>query len=168
MAVTVKEKKEFIRWFLKRHKLKRRECVWILNYLLGHEHLLQNVHFTKSIANCPRSIGISTEETGYTAPFVYYKNGGKSQDVEKAFLDLRLQPDEKMYVAIYYPNRETCSYYSSVFEENPYSPDYKIVISDEISDETESLMDEIIRVASRTSLLNEIDKALDNGDKERF
>jgi len=40
-SVSVMEKKEFVRWFLKRYQMKRRECVWILNYLLSHLLLSQ-------------------------------------------------------------------------------------------------------------------------------
>ena len=47
--IPVAAKKDFVRWFLKQYKLKRRECVWILNYLLSHDHLLHNVHFMKHI-----------------------------------------------------------------------------------------------------------------------
>ena len=59
--IPVAAKKDFVRWFLKRYKLKRRECVWILNYLLSHEHLLQNVHFTDEAHYCPRAMVMSVQ-----------------------------------------------------------------------------------------------------------
>lgn len=39
--VSVNEKKDFIRWFLNHYQLKRRECVWILNYLMSHDQLMK-------------------------------------------------------------------------------------------------------------------------------
>ncbi|EOR23584.1 hypothetical protein A499_12046 [Niallia nealsonii AAU1] len=39
--VSVNEKKDFIRWFLNHYQLKRRECVWILNYLMSHDQLME-------------------------------------------------------------------------------------------------------------------------------
>jgi len=36
-SISNKDKKTFVRWFLKRFDLKRRECVWILNYIVGHD-----------------------------------------------------------------------------------------------------------------------------------
>lgn len=42
--VSVNEKKDFIRWFLNHYQLKRRECVWILNYLMSHDSLMEKVH----------------------------------------------------------------------------------------------------------------------------
>ena len=69
--VPVAAKKDFVRWFLKRYKLKRRECVWILNYLLSHEQLLQNVHFTDEAHYCPRAMVISYDEIGkYSVSFL--------------------------------------------------------------------------------------------------
>lgn len=38
--VSVNEK-DFIRWFLNHYQLKRRECVWILNYLMSHDSLME-------------------------------------------------------------------------------------------------------------------------------
>ena len=69
--IPVAAKKDFVRWFLKRYKLKRRECVWILNYLLSHEHLLQNVHFTDEAHYCPRAMVMSTTGIGeYPIPLL--------------------------------------------------------------------------------------------------
>ena len=42
--ISVNEKKEFVRWFLNNYQLKRRECVWILNYLMSHDQLMEKVH----------------------------------------------------------------------------------------------------------------------------
>lgn len=49
--VSVEEKKEFIQWFLKQFKLKKRECVWILDYLRKNDHLLHNIHFVDNVVD---------------------------------------------------------------------------------------------------------------------
>ena len=54
--VSVNEKKDFIRWFLNHYQLKRRECVWILNYLISHDQLMEKVHFVEQAQYCPRGI----------------------------------------------------------------------------------------------------------------
>lgn len=46
-SVPIVDKKNFVRWFLKNFQLKRRECVWILNYLLSNDELLENIHFVE-------------------------------------------------------------------------------------------------------------------------
>ena len=55
-SVPLNEKKTFIRWFLKNFQLKRREGVWILNYLLSNDDLLEHVHFVDEAHYCPRAI----------------------------------------------------------------------------------------------------------------
>ena len=98
-SVSVMEKKEFVRWFLKRYQMKRRECVWILNYLLSHDDLLQKVHFVEEAHYCPRAMVMSvTESTG--VPFRFYKGNLMTADAEKSFHDLRLHPNEDMYIQL--------------------------------------------------------------------
>ena len=58
--VSVNEKKDFIRWFLNHYQLKRRECVWILNYLMSHDQLMEKVHFVEQAQYCPRGIIMSS------------------------------------------------------------------------------------------------------------
>ena len=62
-SVPVVDKKAFVRWFLKNYQLKRRECVWILNYLLSNDELLKHIHFVDEAHYCPRAIVMSTVET---------------------------------------------------------------------------------------------------------
>ena len=45
--VTVNEKKVFLRWFLNHFQLKRREAVWILNFLMSNDQLMEKVHFVE-------------------------------------------------------------------------------------------------------------------------
>ena len=71
--VSVNEKKEFIRWFLNNYQLKRRECVWILNYLLSHDQLMEKVHFVEHAEYCPRGIVMSTQCVD-DVPFRFYKD----------------------------------------------------------------------------------------------
>ena len=54
--VSVNEKKDFVKWFLNNYQLKQRECVWILNYLMSHDHLMHTVHFVEHAKYCPRGL----------------------------------------------------------------------------------------------------------------
>lgn len=164
--VSVAAKKEFVRWFLKRYKLKRRECVWILNYLLGHEKLLQNIHFTDEAHYCPRAMVISTTESG-SIPFRFYKQNLMTADTEKSFHDLRLYEDEKMYIQLNFPNSHACPNYASVREENPFLPDY-LQVSETDRWIAERLAEESIATINKEMLKKGIDEALDLNDKEEF
>jgi uncharacterized protein YpiB (UPF0302 family) len=164
--IPVAAKKEFVRWFLKRYKMKRRECVWILNYLLSHEHLLQNVHFTDEAHYCPRAMVMST--TGSESiPFRFYKGNLMTADAEKSFHDLRLHPDEKMFIQLNFPNNHSCPQYASVREENPFLPAY-LQVSDNDRKIAEMLLAESVASMTEEMLRKGVDEALDTNDKERF
>src|SRR6185437_1527823 len=142
--IPVAAKKDFVRWFLKRYKLKRRECVWILNYLLSHEHLLQNVHFTDEAHYCPRAMVMST--TGSESiPFRFYRGNIMTADAEKSFHDLRLHPDEAMYIQLNFPKVPPSREYLTVLEENPYMPNYL-----QISESDRQLAEEILKDSMKT------------------
>ncbi|WP_339250006.1 ReoY family proteolytic degradation factor [Sporosarcina sp. FSL W8-0480] len=164
--VPVAAKKDFVRWFLKRYKLKRRECVWILNYLLSHEQLLQNVHFTDEVHYCPRAMVISTINSE-SIPFRFYKGNLMTADAEKSFHDLRLHPDEKMYIQLNFPNSNTCPHYASVREENPFLP-AELQVSARDRKIAEKLLEESVASMSLDLLMKRVDEALDANDRERF
>ena len=164
--IPVAAKKDFVRWFLKRYKLKRRECVWILNYLLSHEHLLQNVHFTDEAHYCPRAMVMSTMGSE-SIPFRFYKGNLMTADAEKSFHDLRLHPDDKMYVQLNFPNHHLCPEYASVREENPFLPTY-LQVGDNDRKIAEILLAESMASMTEKMLMRGVDEALDTNDKERF
>lgn len=164
--VPVAAKKDFVRWFLKRYKLKRRECVWILNYLLSHEALLKNVHFTDEAHYCPRAMVISTTKSE-SIPFRFYKGNLMTADAEKSFHDLRLHEDEKMYIQLNFPDSNTCPHYASVREENPFLPSY-LQVSETDRRIAQQLVEESIISMTEEVLRKSIDEALDTNDRERF
>lgn len=164
--VPVTAKKDFLRWFLKRYKLKRRECVWILNYLLSNEHLLTNVHFTDEVHHCPRAMIISTTEVD-DVPFRFHKGTLMTADAEKSFHDLRLHRDQDMFIQLNFKNSNTSPEYAGVAEENPYLP---VDLQKKKSDQqvAEKLLEESFTSTTNDMLLKKIDEALDTGDRELF
>lgn len=164
--VSVAAKKDFVRWFLKRYKLKRRECVWILNYLLSHEQLLKNIHFTDEAHYCPRAMVMSSTESE-SIPFRFYKGNIMTADAEKSFHDLRLYKNEKMYIQLNFPNSHTCPNYASVREENPFLPD-ALQVSETDRWIAKRLAEESITSMNEELLKKGIDEALDRDDKETF
>jgi uncharacterized protein YpiB (UPF0302 family) len=165
-SVSVMEKKEFVRWFLKRYQMKRRECVWILNYLLSHDDLLQKVHFVEEAHYCPRAMVMSvTESTG--VPFRFYKGNLMTADAEKSFHDLRLHPNEDMFIQLNFPLVPPSSEYLAVLEENPFMPKYL-----HINDKDRLIAEEVLKNSMNSfreeNILRQIDEALDTNNKEKF
>ncbi|MEE1132712.1 MAG: ReoY family proteolytic degradation factor [Caryophanon sp.] len=164
--VSVDEKRVFVEWFLRNHQLKRRECVWILNYLLSDEAILERVHFTDEAHYCPRAMVMSTTDTP-GIPFRFYKGNIMTSDAEKSFHDLRLHDDEAIYIQLNFQNVPPSTEYLAVLEENPYMPQSRQSNQhDRIV--AEQLVNESLHHFQEEKLLVEIDEALDRGDKNRF
>lgn len=166
MTVTVDEKKEFLRWFLKKYQMKRRECVWILNYLISHESLLKNVHFVEESHYCPRAMIMSTIESS-GIPFRFYKGSIMTADAEKSFHDLRLNTEEGLYISLNFRDSFKHKEYIAVLEENSYFPNV-LNLSAEDKNLVESIIDNSIRNFQLKKIEDKIDIALDKKDKKEF
>lgn len=146
--------------------MKRRECIWILNYMIGHEHLLEKTHFVEDAHYCPRAMIMSTTESK-EAPFRFYKGSLMTADAEKSFHDLRLHPDEDLYIQLNFNACPPSAEYLSVLEENPYVPE-EASISEADRETAEVLMTEALMTFQKEALLKQIDEALDANDQQTF
>ncbi|WP_026694833.1 ReoY family proteolytic degradation factor [Peribacillus kribbensis] len=164
--VSVNEKKEFIRWFLNHYQLKRRECVWILNYLISHDQLMKKVHFVEQANLCPRGLIMSTHCVD-EAPFRFYKANIMTTDAEKSFHDIRLNRDEEIYIQLNFRAAYSSHQYAAVLEENPFMP--KNSLSNE-KDKilAEQFLETSLAMFQRDKLMELIDRALDQQNEEEF
>ena len=164
--ISVGEKKQFVRWFLQSYKMKRRECIWILNYMLSNEELLEKTHFVEEAHYCPRAMVMSSTESK-EIPFRFYKGNLMTADAEKSFHDLRLHPELDLYVQLNFPNRPPSPLYMSVLEENPYMPQY-LSVSDTDRQIAEQLLEESLSAFQEETILKQIDEALDRNERDKF
>ncbi|WP_077213791.1 ReoY family proteolytic degradation factor [Bacillus dakarensis] len=164
--VSVNEKKDFIRWFLNHYQLKRRECVWILNYLMSHDQLMEKVHFVEQAQYCPRGLVMSTHCVD-EVPFRFYKENVMTTDAEKSFHDIRLNRDEDIFIQLNFHASNQAHQYAAVLEENPYMPK-SLQISDKDRLIAEKFLSTSLENYQREKLLRLIDEALDNNDEESF
>ncbi|MBS4191026.1 YpiB family protein [Bacillus sp. FJAT-49705] len=164
--VSVNEKKDFIRWFLNHYQLKRRECVWILNYLMSHDQLMEKVHFVEQAQYCPKGLIMSThcvEEV----PFRFYKENVMTTDAEKSFHDIRLNREEDIFIQLNFHASNKAHQYAAVLEENPFMPN-RIEISEKDKIVAERFLNDSIKKFQKESLLKKIDEALDKHDENSF
>jgi uncharacterized protein YpiB (UPF0302 family) len=164
--VSINEKKEFIRWFLNHYQLKRRESVWILNYLMSHDQLMEKVHFVEEAHLCPRGIIMSTHCVD-NVPFRFYKDNIMTTDAEKSFHDIRLNREEDIYIQLNFKKSQLSYQYAAVLEENPYMPK-DLHINETDRQMAEKLLEKSMKDFKRNKLREEIDKALDEKDYSRF
>ncbi|WP_110927622.1 ReoY family proteolytic degradation factor [Bacillus massiliglaciei] len=164
--VSVNEKKDFIRWFLNHYQLKRRECVWILNYLMSHDQLMKKVHFVENAQFCPRGLIMSTHCVD-EVPFRFYKSNIMTTDAEKSFHDIRLNRDEDIYIQLNFKSAYSSHQYAAVLEDNPFMPK-----SAEANEKDRLLVEQFLEKSlmyfQRDRLLKLIDEALDQHDEETF
>jgi uncharacterized protein YpiB (UPF0302 family) len=164
--VSVNEKKDFIRWFLNHYQLKRRECVWILNYLMSHDQLMERVHFVDQAQYCPRGLVMSTHCID-KVPFRFYKENVMTTDAEKSFHDIRLNRDEEIYIQLNFNASNQAHQYVAVLEENPFMPKH-LQINENDREVAEQFLKASIERFQRERLLSQIDEALDKQDRSTF
>lgn len=164
--VSVNEKKDFIRWFLNHYQLKRRECVWILNYLMSHDQLMEKVHFVEQAQYCPRGLIMSTHCVD-EVPFRFYKENVMTTDAEKSFHDIRLNRDEEIYIQLNFHASNKAHQYAAVMEENPFMPK-TLQINEKDRLIAERFLTESLEKFRREKILELIDEALDKQDKKAF
>lgn len=164
--ISVQDKKSFIQWFLDHYQLKKRESVWILNYLVNHNEILANVHFVREVKFCPRGI-IMTSHCSEESPFRFYKNHLVTTDAEKSFHDIRLNQHEPLYIQLNFENAKQNSFYVAVLEENPYIPD-EYFITKKDQDLARQLLEKSLYEYKRNTLIKEIDYSLDEMDQKKF
>jgi uncharacterized protein YpiB (UPF0302 family) len=164
--VSVNEKKDFIRWFLNHYQLKRRECVWILNYLMSHDQLMEKVHFVEQAQYCPRGLIMSTHCVD-KVPFRFYKENVMTTDAEKSFHDIRLNREEDIFIQLNFHAANQAHQYAAVLEENLYVPKH-LQVNEKDGIVAEQLLQHSIDHFQREKILQLIDEALDKQDRKAF
>lgn len=166
-TVTIAEKKHFLRWFLANYQLQSREAEMLVRYMMTRENVLRRVHFVDNFRHLPRVIVVSTMCV-QVAPFRYYRrNKPVSTDVEQAFLDLYQHSDDDIYVGLFFKDRATSAAYASVLEETA-SAELEPAVKEMISLQAEWIIDQSLRNYLRLQLMEEVNVALDNGNRLAF
>lgn len=160
------KKKDFLKWFTKNHKLTTRESLWILDFLHGHNRMLEKTHFVENVDQTPRGIYMSAAgiDQGH---FRFYKNGHLYEDPIKAFHEVRLNWSSALYIEVDFEDAWQSPEYLAILEDNPYA-----LWNDQVPEELIEEMDLALTYTSleigRESILDEIDVHLKSGDKESF
>ncbi|CAM3720105.1 ReoY family proteolytic degradation factor [Alkalicoccus chagannorensis] len=164
--IPVMDKKEFLKWFLEKYQLKRRECAWLLNFLMSDDMLMERVHFVEHAEHCPKALMISSNDVDQV-PFAFHKHRHVTMDAEKSFHDIRLNRNEDIYIQLNFQDKLALPNYAAVLEENPYLPkDEKEASVNALL--AELVLDESMRSVKMLQLEEQIDAALEEQDKERF
>jgi len=166
IQIPLKDKKKFIRWFLKHYELKKRECNWILEYLLTDTLLLNNVHFVTQAEHCPRAIIMSTVCSDEIS-FRFHKKHVITIDLDKSFHDLRLNKHRPMYMQINFYNSNQHPLYIAILEENPFVPEHSEIKRRDWM-VAEQILEKTLIESRRALLKKQIDHSLAENNREDF
>lgn len=164
--VQLKDKKHFLKWFLQRYQMKRRESMWILNYLLNHDIVLNKAKFVESAERTPRGIRMAAVGTDQEA-FKFYKDGHAFDNPEQAFHEVRLNWHTDLYIELFFSDSWMSPEYLNILEDNPFAS-WNDSISEDVSQEVNEAIDQFQLEEVRNTLVREIDLALENDEKETF
>lgn len=160
------KKRDFISWFLKNQQLKKREAIWIINYIMSNDNLLERVRFVENAKHCPCGLVISTTDTKGSA-LRYYKNRKVFSDGERIFNDIRASEGELIYIQLNFLTREPNLAYLELLEDNPYSPN-EASLTEEEQQYINDFLHESLSIFQKKQLEEQIDAALDARDEARF
>lgn len=164
--VTTDSKKDFIKWFLDTYSFTKREVAWLFSYLASNDKLMEKVHFVDNVHHLPKAILVSTDCVTMT-PFKFYKNDRVTPDVETAFLDIRSNPDEEIYIGLVFKDRESSLEYAAVLEVNPMEK--QNLVKDTLLElMAELVLDQMEHEFNKKQLYRAIDEALITGNKDKF
>ncbi|BCA85509.1 UPF0302 protein [Enterococcus saigonensis] len=166
MFIDVKEKKNFLNWFVTHASFSRREVCWILNYLANHEAILNNVHFVENADATNRGLQIR-DLTAQGDPMRLFISGKVFEDSDQIFHEIRLNWKEALYIECLFDNAWENPGYLSILEDNPFMK-WNENIDPTVIDSVNQFLLEEEQIARMNQLYQEIDQALETGDKERF
>lgn len=165
-SVTNEKKKQFLKWFTRNYHLKRRESLWILDYLFNHDIMIEKTHFVEQVDKAPRGIYMSVKDDHKPA-FRFYKNGHTFKDAMQAFHEIRLNWSSQLYIELDFENAWQSPEYLSVLEDNPYAR-WNDNIPEELVEQVDDALTYETLLIARRELLSEIDETLTEREEEKF
>lgn len=165
--VSTSEKAAFLQWFLKNHRLKSREARTILDYLVNHVHVLEQITFTSTLPVNGKTIVVSSMQSDEPG-FVYYDHAKKSEDPSKVLGELMAHPNTKRNVMIHFYGSHIHTSYQKLIQ-TPIKEQFQNYKRFKGYEQvTQSVLEKVQKDTDRATLLSQIDQALDQRNEARF
>ncbi len=148
---SLKEKQDYLTWFLTNFPLKSPTAAKILYYISRNSYLLERVSFSKSLRQQPNSLLVSAKGSK-TFPFVCKIDGVHYSDPEQIIYLLHNNPPDALICRLALPESPACAFCSSQRR-------LKVV---------NSTKGQAPHLHRRSSLLTAIDRALDQKNPVEF
>ncbi|MGX7127288.1 ReoY family proteolytic degradation factor [Enterococcus wangshanyuanii] len=166
MFVNVSDKKEFLLWLVNNVSFSQREVLWILNYLINHEAILNNVHFVEHADKTVRGMKVTSKEVE-DEPITLFLSGKEFVDTDQIFHEIRMNWKEALYIECIFDGAWQNSQYLSILEDNPYAR-WNEQVSEEIMENINTFFAQEEKQAKIDLLYSQIDLALEDDNYEAF
>src|SRR4051812_33881247 len=161
------QKRNFLKWFLDHQQLKRSDARKVIDYIINHLHILENIAFTEKIMMSQKTIVISSMNSDEPG-FLFYVNQCKTEEVSSALGDLMMNPSEKVNIIIHFRGKMLNHRYLQLIE-NPVAENIKLYQRfEKYSKEADELIEEVILEKEIEIIKKQIDEALDQKDEALF
>lgn len=158
--VSIQTKQAFLQWFIESHGEGNAELEWFMRELIDDERALFYIHFVDKIQYCPKGM-ILDVKSKEDVSFCFFKEHVQTDDVYTAYHEINLYHQEAFFIQIQFSQGDRPHLYDIVVENNQ-SYDY------DLKQETENLLTYLLTTGKEKYVREEIDLALETGDKERF
>lgn len=170
MGVNLNAKKEFVMWLHDNTNFGRRDVYWLLNYLLNHKAILQQVVFVEAAEMTPRGLKISAlRDDGEVQkePLQLFLEQRVFTDPEQVFHELRMNWKQELYIEVDFPDAWKTPSYLAVLEDNPFQM-WNENVDTASHLRLEQAFEAEVQAQLRAQLLLDIDLALEKGDQKEF
>lgn len=162
--IHIEKKKEFIRVLLSEYVFKRREVVFLLNFMYQNEDILEKTHFVDDPENLNNVLIMKTRGSKTDEPdFNFIADDEIILDVEEAFKFIKDNKERDYYVVIIAKNLFDFESYVEVLEENS-----KANLPAEYGEIADEIIEKIQKDFQIKYIREKIDEAIDNNDREAF
>jgi uncharacterized protein YpiB (UPF0302 family) len=165
--VSSTEKRNFLKWFLEHQQLKRSDARKVIEYIIHHFHILENVSFTEKIIISGRTIVISSfhsDEPG----FLFYCHQHKTDEVSKALGDLMMDPFGKIYIVVHFRGKSQNHRYLQLIENPAFENIKQYERFQKYEREADDVIGKVMLEKEIERVKKQIDMALDQKDHELF
>lgn len=167
-SVSLESKQQYIRWFMSRFALKRRDSRVILSFLLENEDVLSKVTFVENLSYLDNALLISAKGST-TYPFMFRYRG---EFVYSSLVTLQrlvdLSDDDSVYVWLAYDPMLASPDAGDVVQENPVAA-WRSQAQRVARLLVRSVEDEMSQLVLRKGELERlVDLALEQGDRDAF
>jgi|GEM_PF-1322148 len=167
MWVSSADKRQFLKWFLEKHKLKIADARILIEYILTQHHILDKLNFTDKINKSERNIIISSMNSDEIG-FQFYNQQMRSDDVAKAMASIMNDPISKINLIIHFHGKLLDQRYTRLVGHSGLENIRRYEQFEKYSSKATEIIDKVMLENEINRTKQKIDEALDQKNEKMF